>query len=157
MGENDLAHHELTRAIIGAFYDVHSTLGYGFLESLYSAALERDLRASGHHVSREHAVEVWYKGEPLGFQRLDLVVDAAVVVEVKATPVLHPVAKRQLHNYLQATNLEVGLLLHFGPEAKFLRVFAPKHFDPLGVDSGVRGAASRPARRSDNPSPGAID
>ena len=131
MINGELAHQDITGSIIGTFFEVYRTLGHGFLESVYSAALERELRAAGHSVSREHAVRVLYKGEPLGFQRLDLVVDAAVVVEVKATAALAPIAKRQLHNYLRATDLEVGLLLHFGPEAKFLRVYAPKSAAPL--------------------------
>jgi len=132
MTETELAHHDLTRSIIGAFYEVYRTLGYGFLESHYCAALERELAAAGHMVSREHAVQDMYKGQELGFHRLDLLVDESVVVEVKSTAALHPVAKRQLHNYLRATNLEVGLLLHFGPEAKFLRIFTPNRSDSSG-------------------------
>ena len=60
-----------------------------------------------------------YNGEGLAFQRLDLIVDDKVVVEVKSTYHLHPAARCQLYNYLRASELEVGLLLHFGPEPKF--------------------------------------
>jgi GxxExxY protein len=121
MAEADLRHHELTRSVIGCFYEVYNTLGVGFLEALYSLALERELRGAGHRVSREHAVRVYYKGEELGFQRLDLVVDETLVVEIKSTQVLHSVAFRQLQSYLRGSNLEVGLLLHFGPEPKVQR------------------------------------
>lgn len=124
MGEADLAEHRLTRAIIAAFYEVYNGLGPGFLESIYATALEYELRDRGHSVAREFNVRVMFKGRDIGHQRLDMVVDNTVVVELKSTPVLAPVARRQLHGYLKATSLEVGLLLHFGPEAKFYRSFA---------------------------------
>lgn len=117
-----LLHEELTRSAIGAFYEVYNTLDYGFLEGLYVLALERELRGRGHRVSRELAVRVMYKGEELGMQRLDMVVDDLLVVEVKSTHALHASATRQLRNYLRATNLEVGLLFHFGPRAEFHRI-----------------------------------
>ena len=126
MSESALTHHEVTRDIVAAFYDVYNKLGYGFLESLYATALERKLTAAGRSVAREFAVRVFFEGDELGFHRLDLVVDRTVVVEVKATSILHPSARRQLHNYLRATNLEVGLLLHFGPQPKFLRLYVPR-------------------------------
>ncbi|HEU4989005.1 MAG TPA: GxxExxY protein [Gemmatimonadaceae bacterium] len=113
---------ETTRAIIGAFYVVYNALGYGFLESLYMAALERELRERGHRVGREVYVPVMFRGAELGRQRLDMLVDEKVVVEAKATEILHPNASRQLFAYLRATRLEVGLLLHFGPKPRFHRV-----------------------------------
>jgi GxxExxY protein len=117
-----LIEKELTRSIIGAFYEVYNTLGYGFLEHLYVRALEQELRSLGHNVGREVWVRVTYKGHQLGIQRLDLVVDNKVVVETKATVEIAKGAKRQLFNYLRATNLEIGLLLHFGPAPAFHRV-----------------------------------
>jgi len=117
-----LLHEDLTHSVIGAFYEVQRNLGYGFLETHYVSALERELLAKGHRVAREFAVLVHYKGEELGYHRLDLVVDDLLVVEVKSTHALPAAAQRQLYNYLKATNLEVGLLLHFGPEgARFHR------------------------------------
>ena len=121
MAYRELLERELTSSVIGAFYEAYNTLGYGFLESVYAAALERELRARGHRVSREHAVLVTYKGEQIGFQRLDMLVDEKLVVEIKSTPVLAANATRQLINYLRGTGLEVGLLLHFGPEPRFQR------------------------------------
>jgi GxxExxY protein len=112
----------LTGSVIGAFYEVYDVLGFGLLEPLYVAALARELNDRGHDVVRELTVEVIYKGEPIGCQRLDLVVDRRLVVEVKSTRILSPTATRQLYNYLHATQLEVGLLLHFGPEPQFYRV-----------------------------------
>jgi GxxExxY protein len=116
-----LAEEELTGSIIGAFYEVYNTLGFGFLERVYVMALERELRARGHHVAREVAVRVMYKGELLSNQRLDMIVDGKVIVETKSTLDLHKAARRQIYNYLKATNLEVGLLLHFGAVASFYR------------------------------------
>jgi GxxExxY protein len=113
----------LTRSIIGAFYEVYNTLGHGFLEHIYVMALERELRERGHHVAREVAVRVRYKGVELGAQRMDMVVDEKVLVEAKSTEVLPKIAARQVYNYLRATRLEVGLLLHFGPEPAFHRIF----------------------------------
>jgi GxxExxY protein len=120
-----LLHADITRDVIAAFYYVHNALRFGFLESVYCAGLERQLIKRGRRVSRQHAVQVMLDGEELAFQRLDMVVDDRVVVEVKATELLSPHAKRQLFNYLRATSLEVGILLHFGPEPRFYRVTVP--------------------------------
>lgn len=125
----ELIEGQVTRSIIGCFFEVYNTLGYGFLESNYALALERELCARGHTVRREVRVMVMYKGEPLTWQRIDMLVDDKVIVEVKSTDRLAPTSIRQLYNYLKATNLEVGLLLHFGPEPKFYRQIHRK--DPL--------------------------
>jgi GxxExxY protein len=122
MARGKLIEERLTRSVIGAFYDVYNTLGFGFLEHLYVKALEQELVACGHRVGREVLVRVMYKGQELGTQRLDIVVDEILIIEAKATYELHPAATRQLFNYLRATTLDVGLLLHFGPKPKFHRV-----------------------------------
>jgi GxxExxY protein len=120
--QDALIEETLTRSIIGAFYSVYRTLGFGFLEHVYVMALERELRWRGHRVAREVSVNVMYKGEELCTQRLDMIVDEKVVVESKSTYELHPAAQRQLYNYLRATKLEVGLLFHFGREPQFYRL-----------------------------------
>jgi len=117
----DLLEEELTRSIIGAFFEVYNTLGFGFVEPVYVMAFERELKARGHRVGREVGVRIMYKGEHLTTQRLDIIVDDKIVVEIKSTLALHRAAPRQVYNYLRATNLEVGLLLHFGPEPAFYR------------------------------------
>jgi GxxExxY protein len=122
MPQSILIQEQVTRSIIGAFFEVYNVLSHGLLEQLYVKALERELRWRGRRVARELGVRIMYKGEELGFQRLDMVVDDVVVVEAKSTSTLDKVAPRQLYNYLRATNLEVGLLLHFGPQPKFYRV-----------------------------------
>lgn len=118
---DELLEEKLTGSIIGAFFEVYNTLGFGFLEHIYIMALERELISRGHHVGREISVRVMYKGELLSNQRLDMVVDGRVVVETKSAPDLPKNARRQVYNYLKATNLEVGLLLHFGPIARVYR------------------------------------
>ena len=68
-----------------------------------------------------------YKGEELAYQRLDMIIDDVLVVEVKSTAELHKGDNRQVYSYLRATSLEVGLLLHFGPEPKAYRSYHSKH------------------------------
>jgi GxxExxY protein len=127
----ELIERRLTHSVIGAFFEVYNTLGYGFLEHLYVRAMEWELRARSHRVAREVLVRVQYKESQLGLQRLDLIVDDKLVVEVKASADLHKAASRQLYNYLRATNLRIGLLLHFGPEPVFHRIVcSPKRADP---------------------------
>jgi GxxExxY protein len=118
----------LTRSAIGAFYDVHRALGFGFREYIYALALERDLKAIGHRVHREVSVIVHYRGEPLAKQTLDMVIDQKLVVEIKATERLQPDAATQLFSYLCATDLEVGLVLHFGREPRVHRVMYENRF-----------------------------
>jgi GxxExxY protein len=119
-----LIEEELTHSIIGAFYDVYNTLGFGFLEHVYACALERALIKRGHRVGREVPVIVYYEGEEIAHQRLDMLVDGKVIVEIKSTYELHKAAPRQVYSYLRATKLEVGLLLYFGPEPSFFRLLA---------------------------------
>jgi GxxExxY protein len=142
MPNSKLIEAELTGSVIGAFYEVYNTLGFGFLEHLYVMALERELLARGHRVARELGVRVEYKGEVLGFQRLDLVVDETLVVEIKSTYDLNKAAKRQLYNYLRATSFEIGLLLHFGPTAKFHRLVA-QNAKQLSAESASSDASGR--------------
>ena len=136
----DLLEEKLTRSVIGAFYEVYNTLGYGYLEYVYMLALEQELRARGHEVAREVPVAVIYKGRELAVQRLDMVVDGKLVIEAKATEMLHPSAKRQLVSYLKSTRLSIGLLLHFGPEPKVHRAVYTK---------GKRARAQSPLHPSD--------
>jgi GxxExxY protein len=120
-----LIEEALTYSVIGAFFEVYNTLGFGFLEHLYVLALEQELIARGHRVRREVKVDVWYKGRRLGHQRLDMIVDDKLIVEVKSTYELRKEEPRRIYSYIHATKLEVALLLHFGPEAKFYRLISP--------------------------------
>ena len=116
-----LLERELTGQIISAYYECYNVLRYGYLESVYRRALAIELRSRGHVCVEEGSIEVAYKGVVVGAYRFDLLVDDRVLVETKAGEVLAPSAKRQLLNYLRATRVAVGLLLHFGPEPQFFR------------------------------------
>lgn len=113
-----------THSIIGGFFESYNTLGFGLREFLYAEAIARELRARGHHVQREAVVTVYYKGQVLGSQRVDMLVDRKIIVEIKSTFVLDKDATRQVYNYLRAAGLTVGLLLHFGPKPRFYRIEA---------------------------------
>ncbi len=128
MPANELLEEALSRSVIGAFYEVHNELGFGFREYIYALALQRELIARGHQVEREMGVPVYYRGEPLARQTLDMVVDERLVIECKATEQLSPSAVKQLFSYLSATTMEIGLVLHFGREATFRRVICENRF-----------------------------
>lgn len=121
-----LVQREVTGHIIGAFYETYNVLGFGFLEAVYKNALAWELRQRGLHVQLEAPVAVSYKHVQVGFYRSDLLVEGRVTVELKATSILGPTDKRQLLNCLVGTELEVGLLLHYGPEPKFYRLVSPR-------------------------------
>ena len=95
-----LVHEEITRSVIGAFYEVYNTLGFGFLKHIYKLALQRELSDRGHVVQRERLVNVFYKNRQLGRQRIDLVVDNVLVVEAKSTVNLHAGARDPIYSYL---------------------------------------------------------
>ncbi|MFC1640064.1 GxxExxY protein [Gemmatimonadota bacterium] len=120
-----LLHSDLTEKIIGAFYAVYRELGYGFLESVYEAALFHILHDIGLNVERQAPIDVWFRRRRVGVFRADLVVGTSVIVELKAVRELGPSHEAQLLNALRATNIEVGLLLNFGMKPRFQRmVFA---------------------------------
>ena len=112
---------------IGAFYEVHNYLGFGFLEHHYVQTLEWELLQRGHRVAREVGIAMRYKHLELGYMRLDMLVDDRLIIEAKSSSVLPHYASRQIYNYLRASNLEIGLLLQFGPKPVFDRVFCRGH------------------------------
>ena len=114
-------HAEITEAIIGAIYDVYNTLGYGFSERVYENSLRIELEKRGLAVHQQYPIKVRFHGEIVGEYYADLLVEDAVVVELKATPRLICDYQAQLLNYLKATRYEVGLLLNFGPRAELRR------------------------------------
>lgn len=109
-------HSELTDRIIGAFYKVYDSLGFGFLESVCKNALAKVLRDMGIAFEREVPIDVYFEGEPVGHFKADFLVDGKVILEVKASQAAGDADTKQLLNYLRATRAEVGLLLHFGPK-----------------------------------------
>lgn len=116
-----LIEERLTGQIIRGFFATYNALGYGFLESPYSNALTIELVEAGLSVCREVPVELSYKSKKIGFHRLDMVVNDKVVVELKASEHTSEADYRQLLNYLRASRIQVGLLLHYGPSPRFKR------------------------------------
>jgi GxxExxY protein len=104
---------ELSSRILGAAVDVHKALGPGFLESIYQRAVEVALEHRGLPFQRQKEVCVFFEEAAVGLQRLDLVVDAQIILELKAVKALEDIHFAQLRSYLRATGLRVGLLLNF--------------------------------------------
>jgi GxxExxY protein len=117
-----LKHSELTERIIGVFYDVYNELGHGFLESTYAEAMVVALEEAELGVRREVAVPVWFRGRKVGQYFADLLVGDVVLLELKAARTLESAHEAQLLHYLRATEIEVGLLLNFGPRPQFRRL-----------------------------------
>ena len=109
-----LLHSEITAEIIGAGCEVWRVLGYGFLEKVYENALVAELRRRGLNVQQQVAIDVVYKSEIVGQYLADLVLNSAVLIELKAEKELQFQHEAQLLNYLKATNLCVGMLMNFG-------------------------------------------
>lgn len=122
MSNSDVIEPEVSYEIVGAFLDSYYRLGYGFLESIYARALEMELIKRGLHVRREVPADVMYDGTRIGRCRFDLLVEGRIVVELKASEILPKFARRQLLNYLKATGLQLGILLHYGPSPQRFRV-----------------------------------
>lgn len=118
----NLLHSDLTEKIVGVFYDVCNDLGCGFLESVYENALAVALMDAGLTVKRQVPIAVWYRGTQVGEFRADMVVNDLVLLELKAVKGIDLAFEKQTLNYLRATNLEVALILNFGPTAQFRRL-----------------------------------
>ena len=105
---------ELTEKVLGAAIEVHRTLGPGLLESIYEEALCHEFSLRGIPFERQVPVDVVYKGKIIRGQRLDLLVEEKVVVEIKSVAKLPDVAIAQVLSYLRATGLKRALLINFG-------------------------------------------
>jgi len=104
---------ELAKAVIGAAIEVHRELGPGFLESVYEEALCVELKLKGIPFERQVPIAVDYRGYRVGESRLDLLVDQALAVELKAVDVLAPIHHAQVLSYLKALGGRLGLLINF--------------------------------------------
>ncbi len=117
----DFKYKELTEKIIEYFYKVYNRLGYGFLEKVYENALIIELKKAGINALPQTPITVIYQDEVVGEYFADILVDNKVIVEIKAVRSLVPEHEAQLLNYLKATNVEVGMLLNFGPQPELRR------------------------------------
>ena len=116
-------HSELSAKIIGCAMKVHSALGNGFQEVIYQRALAIEMAEQGIDFTREHEMPVFYKNQQIGTRRVDFLINGIISVELKAIIQLQDVHLAQAINYLEAYDLEVGLLLNFGARSlEFKRV-----------------------------------
>ncbi len=119
---------ELTEKIIGWAFKVHSALGNGFQEVIYQRALEIEMTKAGLSFAREFEMPVYYDGVQIGTRRADFLVAETISVELKAIIKLEDVHLAQAMNYLEAYNLEIGLLINFGAKSlEFKRLTNRKH------------------------------
>ena len=138
-----LKHRDITEKIIRAFFDVYNELGPGFLESVYRDSMFIALRDAGMHVEREVRIPVWFHGERVGDFRADLLVNSLVLVELKTARAFDESHQAQLVHYLKATEIEVGMLLNFGPKAEFKRlIFENSRKNPRKSVESAKSAVS---------------
>ena len=120
--DGTLLHEKLTRSIIGCAFEVINELGSGFLESVYEKAMMIALSEAGFSVQSQKPIKVLFRGKPVGDFFADLLVEEKVVVELKVVKALVPEHAAQTINYLNATGIQVGLLINFGrPTLEFKR------------------------------------
>ncbi|TVQ41863.1 MAG: GxxExxY protein [Saprospirales bacterium] len=114
MVNQDYKYSEITSKIIGAAMRVHSALGNGFQEVIYQRALKIEMSDLGLNFFREQEMPIYYKNQQIGMRRVDFLVENVVSVELKALTQLDDKNLAQAINYLEAYDLEVGLLINFG-------------------------------------------
>lgn len=114
-------HSDLTGKVLGAFFQIHKEMGFGFSEKVYQAALAILLEELGMMVEQQKPIKVYFHNRVVGEYIADMVINDVVLLELKAVEHLADVHSAQLLNYLKSTEIEVGLLLNFGPQAEFRR------------------------------------
>lgn len=118
-----MLYEDLTRRIIGCAMEVHKRLGNGFQEVIYQRALEIEMRLEGLSFEREMEMPIHYREQPIGTRRVDFFVENKIMVELKALVKLEDVHLAQAMNYVEAYQMEIGLLLNFGAKSlEFKRV-----------------------------------
>ena len=122
-----MKYQDLTGKIIGCAMDVHRALGNGFQEVIYQRALLYEMNLQELNFSREYEIEIFYKDKKVGTRRVDFFVENKIMVEIKALIKLEDAHLAQAMNYVEAYNLEIGLLLNFGARSlEFKRVHSNK-------------------------------
>lgn len=120
--EHDYPLKDLTEKIIGSAFKVHNTLGSGFIEKVYENALVEELRIKGHIVEQQKHINVNYNEKSVGEFIVDVIVDNAVLLEIKAVKKLEDSFHSKLLNYLKANNFQVGLLINFSGSVTIRRI-----------------------------------
>ena len=130
----EFKYQEITKKIIGAAMKVHSGLGNGFQEVIYQRALAIEFTKENLQFAREFTMSIFYDGQIIGERRVDFLVEKIISVELKAKEILEPTHYAQARNYLEAYNLDVGMLLNFGNiSLEFKRLENPKYNPNLKI------------------------
>lgn len=135
MIKEEYKYSELTSKIIGCAITVHKTLGNGFQEVIYQRAMEIEMNIANMEFSREFEMPIYYRESQIGTRRVDFLVEGIVSVELKAITKLEDVHFAQAINYLEAYNLEIGLLINFGETSLNFERLTNKKFKPQIIQS----------------------
>ena len=119
--EHERKHWDLCHEIVGVFYSVYNELGHGFLEAVYEEALSMAFAEAGFSVARQVPTPIWFRGKTIGQYKADFILNGVVLIELKAVETIDRAHLAQILNYLRATEVEVGLILNFGPKPQFKR------------------------------------
>ena len=114
--EEKILHKDLSYKIIGLAMEVHTKLGYGFLEKVYENAMMVLLRREGIHAKQQAPITVYFDGKVVGDYYADILVEDKIILELKAIEKITDVHRAQTLNYLKATGLHLAILLNFGKE-----------------------------------------
>jgi GxxExxY protein len=114
--ERDFSLQPVTQHLIGAAFEVHNVLGFGFLEKVYQRAMQVELQRRGIKVELEQKIQVQFKGVIVGDYAADLLVAGKIVVELKTDAVYQPAHEAQMLNELRGTGTGLGYLINFGRE-----------------------------------------
>ena len=135
MIKQEYKYSDLTAKIIGCAMTVHKTLGNGFQEVIYQRALEIEMGMEGLAFNREFEMPIFYREQQIGTRRVDFLVEGIVSVELKAITKLEDVHFAQGINYLEAYNLEIGLLINFGENSLNFKRLTNKKYKPEIIQS----------------------
>jgi GxxExxY protein len=125
-----MKYEEITKRIIAASMKVHTTLGNGFQEVIYQRALEIEMPYEQLSFKREMEMPIFYRNEHIGTRRVDFFVEELIMVELKALIKLEDVHIAQAMNYLEAYNMEIGLLINFGARSLEFHRLTNKKYSP---------------------------
>ena len=138
----DFKFGEITEKIIGAAFRVQGTLGNGFQEVIYQRALELEFKVLNLEYSREFEMPIYYLDQEIGTRRVDFLVERKISVELKAVIKLEDVHIAQAINYLEAYNLEIGLLINFGSKRLEFHRFTNKKYNPNIIQHPIKSQSS---------------
>ena len=128
MIKEEFKYSEITSRIIGCAMTVHTELGNGFQEVIYQRALEIEMTITGLNFKREFEMPIFYRNQHIGTRRVDFLVEDVISVELKAITKLEDVHFAQAINYLEAYNLEIGLLINFGEQSLVFKRLTNKKY-----------------------------